>query len=77
VAHGGEPDDASGAGVKVVQHQLGHRAATMTLDRSAHLFPDELDALSSAIDGLKARTPTDLCGLSSRSSISKVRIHSA
>ena len=51
---------ASGAGVKVVQQQLGHRTATMTLDRYTHLFPDELDALSSALDGLRARTPADL-----------------
>jgi integrase len=36
---------ASGAGVKLVQTQLGHRTATLTLDRYAHLFPDELDAL--------------------------------
>jgi integrase len=50
---------ASAAGVKVVQQQLGHRTATMTLDRYAHLFPDELDALSSALDGLRARTPAD------------------
>ena len=50
---------ASGAGVKIVQRQLGHRTATMTLDRYAHLFPDELDALSGALDGLRSRTPTD------------------
>jgi integrase len=50
---------ASGAGVKIVQQQLGHASATLTLDRYAHLFPDELDALSSALDGLKARTPAD------------------
>jgi integrase len=50
---------ASGAGVKVVQQQLGHRTATLTLDRYAHLFPDELDALSGALDGLRARTPAD------------------
>ena len=31
----------------------------LTLDRYAHLFPDELDALSNALDGLKARTPAD------------------
>lgn len=46
---------ASGAGVKVVQQQLGHRTATLTLDRYAHLFPSELDALSAALDGLRAR----------------------
>jgi integrase len=44
---------ASGAGVKIVQQQLGHSSATLTLDRSAHLFPDELDALSTALDGLR------------------------
>jgi integrase len=50
---------SSGAGVKVVQQQLGHRTANLTLDRYAHLFPSELDALSTALDGLKARTPAD------------------
>jgi hypothetical protein len=50
---------ASGAGVRVVQHQLGHRTATMTLDRYAHLFPDDLDALSSALDEFKARSLAD------------------
>jgi integrase len=50
---------SSGAGVKVVQQQLGHRQASMTLDRYAHLFPDDLDALSTSLDGLKARTPAD------------------
>ena len=51
---------ASGANVKVVQHQLGHSTATLTLDRYGHLFPDELDALSSALDDLKSRTPADV-----------------
>jgi integrase len=50
---------SSGAGVKVVQQQLGHRTATLTLDRYAHLFPFELDALSTALDGLRTRTPAD------------------
>ena len=50
---------ASGAGVKLVQRQLGHLAATMTLDRYGHLFPDELDALSNALDGLRTRTLAD------------------
>ena len=40
---------ASGAGVKAVQRQLGRLTATMTLDLYTHLFPDELDALSSAL----------------------------
>ena len=50
---------ASGAGVKLVQRQLGHLTATMTLDCYSHLFPDELDALSNALDGLRTRTPAD------------------
>jgi integrase len=54
---------ASGGDVKVVQQQLGHRTATMTLDLYTHLFPDELDALSSALDVLKARTRRIPCGL--------------
>ena len=54
---------ASGAGVKLVQSQLGHRTATLTLDRYAHLFPDELDALSGALDGLRERIRRILCGL--------------
>lgn len=50
---------ASGASVKLVQRQLGHRSATLTLDTYSHLFADDLDALSDALDGLKARTPAD------------------
>jgi integrase len=34
---------ASGANVKTVQSQLGHKTATMTLDQYGHLFPDDLD----------------------------------
>ncbi len=34
---------ASGANVKTVQAQLGHKTATMTLDLYGHLFPDDLD----------------------------------
>src|SRR4051812_26655782 len=34
---------ASGADVKVVQHMLGHKSATMTLDLYGHLFGDRLD----------------------------------
>ncbi|MFZ2175209.1 MAG: site-specific integrase [Rhodococcus sp. (in: high G+C Gram-positive bacteria)] len=40
----------SGANVKVVQKMLGHKAATLTLDRYGHLFPDELDALATRLD---------------------------
>lgn len=34
-----------GASVLVVQRQLGHASAKMTLDRYAHLFEDDLDAV--------------------------------
>jgi len=48
--------------VKAVQRQLGHRSAIVTLDRYAHLWPDELDALGGALDRLRGdspRTPAD------------------
>lgn len=43
---------ASGASVKVVQSQLGHKTATMTLDQYGHLFPDELDDVADRMDDL-------------------------
>jgi integrase len=49
----------SGANVKTVQHQLGHRSATLTLDHYGHLFPDELDALSDALQSLRSGSPAD------------------
>ncbi len=43
---------ASGANVKTVQAQLGHKTATMTLDRYGHLFPDDLDDVADKMDDL-------------------------
>lgn len=43
---------ASGASVKVVQAQLGHKTATMTLDQYGHLFPDDLDDVADKMDDL-------------------------
>lgn len=40
----------AGANVKVVQRLLGHKSATLTLDRYGHLFPDDLDAVANAFD---------------------------
>jgi hypothetical protein len=40
----------SGADVKVVQHVLGYKSATMTLDRYGHLFGDRLDVVADGID---------------------------
>lgn len=41
---------AAGADVKKLQNQLGHRWATLTLDLYGHLYPDELDAFTAALD---------------------------
>ncbi|MCH9732732.1 MAG: site-specific integrase [Actinomycetia bacterium] len=41
---------ASGANVKTVQSQLGHKTATMTLDQYGHLFPDDLDDIADRMD---------------------------
>jgi integrase len=38
------------ANVKVLQTLLGHKTATLTLDRYGHLFPDDLDAVADAFD---------------------------
>jgi hypothetical protein len=43
---------ASGANVKTVQSELGHKTATMTLDQYGHLFPDDLDDVADKIDDL-------------------------
>ncbi|AXQ65154.1 integrase [Gordonia phage Schmidt] len=37
---------ASGAHVKTVQRQLGHKTATMTLDLYGHLFDDDLEQIA-------------------------------
>src|SRR5262245_48884139 len=41
---------ASGTNIKVVQTMLGHASATLTWDRTGHLYPDELDAVADRID---------------------------
>ncbi len=40
----------AGANIKVVQNLLGHKSATMTLDRYGHLYPDDLDAVAQRLD---------------------------
>jgi integrase len=46
---------ASGAHVKTVQRQLGHKTATMTLDNYGHLFEDDLDVVADRMSaGLRA-----------------------
>jgi integrase len=41
---------SAGANVKAVQRMLGHASATLTLDRYADLFDDDLDAVGDALD---------------------------
>jgi integrase len=41
---------AAGANVKVLQTLLGHKTATLTLDRYGHLFPDDLGRIADALD---------------------------
>jgi integrase len=44
-----------GASIKAVQHHLGHKSASITLDRYGHLFPEELDHLADRLDRLYAQ----------------------
>lgn len=46
----------SGANVKVVQRQLGHASAAMTLDVYAELFDDGLDAIAAKLDELVGKS---------------------
>lgn len=41
---------SAGANVKAVQRMLGHAKASMTLDTYADLFPDDLEAVATALD---------------------------
>ena len=41
---------AAGANVKVLQTLLGHKTATLTLDRYGHLFPDDLGKIADGFD---------------------------
>ncbi|PXW26996.1 UNVERIFIED_CONTAM: site-specific recombinase XerD [Williamsia faeni] len=41
---------SAGANVKVLQTLLGHKSATMTLDRYGHLMPDDLDQVATVMD---------------------------
>jgi integrase len=45
---------SSGANPKAVQRMLGHASAAMTLDTYADLFEDDLDAVSTRLDKVRA-----------------------
>ena len=47
---------AAGANVKVLQTLLGHKAATLTLHRYGHLFPDDLGLIADAFDAATEST---------------------
>ncbi|HEY2307643.1 MAG TPA: site-specific integrase [Streptosporangiaceae bacterium] len=49
---------SAGANAKVLQTLLGHKTATLTLDRYGHLLPDDLGRIADAFD-LAAETAAD------------------
>jgi hypothetical protein len=49
----------TGANVEAVQSMLGHASAAMTLDLSAGLFGDGLDAVADRLDEAAARARAD------------------
>lgn len=51
---------AAGANVKVLQGLLGHKTATLTLDRYGHLFPDDLGRIADAFDAAAGITADQL-----------------
>lgn len=46
----------AGANIKVLQALMGHKTATLTLDRYGHLFPDDLSGVADALDAAVERT---------------------
>jgi class 3 adenylate cyclase len=47
---------AASANVKVLQTLMGHKTATLTLDRYGHLFPDDLGRIADAFDAAAENT---------------------
>lgn len=52
---------SSGANVKTVQRQLGHKSAVMTLDNYGHLFEDDLDGVADRMSA-RLRAAAAWCG---------------
>ena len=61
---------SAGADIKMLQNQLGHRSATLTLDLNGHLYPDELDAFTAALDAHR----TDALADSLRTALPATRV---
>lgn len=49
----------AGANVKVLQTLLGHKTATLTLDRYGHLFPDDMDRIADSFDSAADQLRTE------------------
>jgi integrase len=62
-----------GASVKAVQRQLGHATASITLDVYGHLFPDELEALASRLERVRAEALASLARSQHRPAIVLLR----
>ena len=45
---------SAGASIKALQKMLGHKSATLTLDRYGHLYGDELQSVADRLDSLHA-----------------------
>ncbi len=45
---------SAGASIKVVQKMLGHKSATLTLDRYGHLYQDDLQNVADRLDSMHA-----------------------
>ena len=61
---------SAGADIKKLQNQLGHRSATLALDLNGHLYPDELDAFTAALDAHR----TDALADSLRTALPATRV---
>jgi integrase len=51
----------AGASIKAVQKMLGHKSATLTLDRYGHLYDDELQGVADRLDTLAAAADFSEC----------------
>jgi len=45
---------SAGASIKAVQKMLGHKSATLTLDRYGHLYADEVQSVADRLDWMHA-----------------------
>jgi integrase len=50
---------SAGANIKAVQMMLGHKSATLTLDRYGHLYADELQSVADRLDSLHESAKCD------------------